>query len=151
MKTRRISAHRIGAERKSRKRKPSFSIVILVVILGLGAYLFWLPPNVKHIVQITVIATASPLPIATPLPPTVTPSPAPSPVVAPSPVSVFGVALGDVWLRKSAGGERLPAAVLKGQQVEVLGVSGDYLKVQWTDGETVLSGWVTAEWVEVQE
>jgi len=121
-----------------------------MAILGLGSYLFLLPPSAETVVQITIIATVSPLPTVTVtmLPPTVTPTlPATG---TPIPAPVFGVALGDVWLRKSAGGERLPAALLRGQRVEILETSGDYLKVQWTDGETTLTGWVTAKWVEVQ-
>jgi hypothetical protein len=120
----------------------------LTILVGLA----WKAYHDNREIVGTVVA------MLTPDPPTPTattpPTPTPIPTATPIPVTVVatptcGVALGDVWMYADPERtERLSAGLLNGRRVEILSRTDDALKVQWTEGEAVLVGWVTAKWVK---
>lgn len=156
MKARRIATQRIGTSStatpppcKDREGTNLIWFGLFSAIVMIAASILALQTAQPDIVQptttvpvTTAVATSTSTTIATPSPTT---------VITPSVMLVtYGVALGDVWLRASPGGKKLPAALLAGQRVVVLEERGEFLKVQWSENGVMLTGWVTAKWVEVQ-
>lgn len=148
MKARHITTQRIGKQSTRRYDPPGarlLTVIPLFVVAGVLVYVLMTRPQpAASVVQITSMPTATIEPTATLEPTQINTS---TPTVAPTPTpEVHGVVLAQVWLYDAPGGERLPAGLLKGQEVVILESRKGFVKVQTEN----LTGWVTERWISVE-
>jgi len=157
MKARRIAAHRIGGDdipHKAKDREDTnlvwFALIssIVMTVASIIGLRFSEPKDIAQVTVIaTLVSTQTTLPTSTATPTALPITLTPLPTIA----IERGVMLAQVWLHDAPGGERLPAGLLKGQQVTVLEHREDFVKVLWENGDTVIVGWVAEGWVSVQQ
>jgi hypothetical protein len=101
----------------------------------------------------TPTSTSTPMPTHTPThTPTPVPTATPSPSLTPTLAPVVGMMIGNAWLRQepAADSPTLGTVALRGQQVELLAVYGEWCQIRWSPrSQAQVVGWVPLRWVGV--
>jgi hypothetical protein len=141
-------------------------LILLLAVCGLFTYGVWSLGRRAAQPVVVIVPTTAVAPTATPLPtasvtPSPTSSPTPTPTITPSltPTSqpsstptlapLFGVTLGNVWMRTgpSLASPRTGVILPLGERVELLAQYGDWVRVRQLSADQYANeGWIPALW-----